>query len=131
MPVATNATTFPTVTIQINDVSPVPLRFLVLSLNTAPFQTKPFWAYCRQSTPVSHCESGMVFSVNAVENSDSSFEAFQAKALALNTTASASGSASLSSPSATSTSNSALSIHGIYGAGTVIAIVGAAVGVLL
>ncbi|KAF8831784.1 hypothetical protein HHX47_DHR1000871 [Lentinula edodes] len=112
MPVATNATTFPTVTIQIND-------------------TKPFWAYCRQSTPVSHCESGMVFSVNAVENSNSSFEAFQAKALALNTTASASGSASLSSPSATSTSNSALSIHGIYGAGTVIAVVGAAVGVLL
>ncbi|KAJ4475798.1 Cupredoxin [Lentinula aciculospora] len=110
MPVSTNATTFPTVTIQIND-------------------TKPFWAYCRQSTPVSHCESGMVFSVNAVESSNSSFEAFQAKAIALNTT-SASGSASLSSPSATSTSNSAVSIHEFYGAGIVIAVVSAMIGAL-
>ncbi|KAJ3821061.1 Cupredoxin [Lentinula raphanica] len=110
MAVSANATTFPTVTIQIND-------------------TKPFWAYCRQTTPVSHCESGMVFSVNAVENSNSSFEAFQAKAIALNTT-SASGSASLSSPSATSNTNGALSIHNL-GAGILIAVFSAAVGAFL
>jgi len=115
MPVAANATTFPTMTITIND-------------------TKPFWAYCRQATPVSHCESGMVFSINAVETSANSFEAFQAKALALNGT-SASGSASLSSPSAASSSNSngaaASSIHGIFGAGIVIAVVSAVVGAFL
>jgi plastocyanin len=111
MPVAANTTSaLPSFTIQIND-------------------TKPIWAYCRQTNPVSHCESGMVFSVNAVENSTSSFEAFEAKALALNTTT-ASGSASLSSPSATS-SNGASSIHGIYGAGIVIAAVSAVVGALL
>jgi len=110
MPVATNATTFPTVTIQIND-------------------TTPFWAYCRQTNPVSHCESGMVFSVNAVENSANSFEAFQAKALALNTS-SPSGSASLSSPSASST-NGASSLRGICDAGIAIAVVSAIVGAFL
>jgi plastocyanin len=109
MPVATNATTFPTVTIQIND-------------------TTPFWAYCQQTSPVSHCESGMVFSVNAVEDSANSFEAFQAKALALNT--SASGSASLSSPSAAS-SNGASSIRGIRDAGLAIAVIGAVAGAFL
>jgi plastocyanin len=79
MPVATNATTFPTITIQINN-------------------TQPIWGYCRQTNPVSHCESGMVFSINAVESSANSFEAFQAKALSLN--------ASLSSPSTSSSTSS-------------------------
>ncbi|KAF5379923.1 hypothetical protein D9757_007212 [Collybiopsis confluens] len=113
MPVSVNATNFPTMTITIND-------------------TKPVWAYCRQTVPVSHCESGMVFSVNAVESSANSFEAFKAKAIALNGT-SASGSASLSSPSATSTSNSnsGSSIRSIHGAGIVIAAVSTVVGALL
>ncbi|KAE9395852.1 hypothetical protein BT96DRAFT_942156 [Gymnopus androsaceus JB14] len=107
MPVATNATTFPTMTIQIND-------------------TKPIWGYCRQSNPVSHCESGMVFSINAVENSTSSFEAFQAKALSLNS--------SLSSPSsASSSNNSASSISPIRDAGIAFAavVLSSVVGALL
>jgi len=84
--IANGTTTFPTFTIQINN-------------------TTPIWGYCRQTNPISHCESGMVFSINAVETSANSFEAFQAKALALNGTA-----ASLSSPSASSSSNSASSL---------------------
>jgi plastocyanin len=113
MAVSADVTNFPTMTITIND-------------------TKPVWGYCRQTTPVSHCESGMVFSINAVESSANSFEAYQAKAIALNGT-SASGSASLSSPSASSTSssNSGSSIHGFYGAGIVVAAVSAVVGALL
>ncbi|KAF9068736.1 Cupredoxin [Rhodocollybia butyracea] len=111
MPVAANASTFPTVTIQIND-------------------TTPFWAYCAQTSPVSHCESGMVFSVNAVETSPNSFEAFQAKALALNASASSSGAASLSSPAAASGA-SPIHIHAVRDAGIAIAVVGVVMGVFL
>jgi len=66
MAVSSNATTFPTYTIQVND-------------------TAPIWAYCRQTT---HCGEGMVFSANANESSDKSFEAFQALAMQLNSTSS-------------------------------------------
>jgi Zn-dependent M28 family amino/carboxypeptidase len=66
MPVSSNATTFPTYTIQVND-------------------TAPIWAYCRQAT---HCGQGMVFSANANESSSKSFEAFQALAMSLNGTSS-------------------------------------------
>ncbi|KDQ59578.1 hypothetical protein JAAARDRAFT_33158 [Jaapia argillacea MUCL 33604] len=66
MPVADNITNFPTFTIQVND-------------------TAPIWAYCRQAT---HCGQGMVFAANAVESGSNTFEAFQAKAKALNGTSS-------------------------------------------
>jgi len=65
MPVAPDATTFPTFTIQVND-------------------TAPIWVYCRQT---GHCGQGMVFSANADECSPQSFEAFQALAIKLNGTA--------------------------------------------
>jgi len=70
MPVADNATTFPTYTIQVND-------------------TAPIWAYCAQP---GHCGMGMVFSVNAVESGSNTFEAYQARAKQLNGTDTTSGS---------------------------------------
>ncbi|KAF5324888.1 hypothetical protein D9611_004586 [Ephemerocybe angulata] len=69
-PVADTATTFPTYTVRVND-------------------TKPVWAYCPQGN---HCGQGMVFSVNAVEGSAKSFQAFQDLAKQINGTA-ASGTA--------------------------------------
>lgn len=68
-PVADGATTFPTWSVRVND-------------------TKPIWAYCPQGN---HCGQGMVFSVNAVEGGDKSFQAFQDKAKQINGTASGSG----------------------------------------
>ncbi|GLB35063.1 hypothetical protein LshimejAT787_0206280 [Lyophyllum shimeji] len=67
MPVADNATTFPTFTVKVND-------------------TKPIWVYCRQGN---HCGQGMVFSANAVESGPNNFAAFKAKAMQLNATTSA------------------------------------------
>ncbi|EIN14163.1 hypothetical protein PUNSTDRAFT_95790 [Punctularia strigosozonata HHB-11173 SS5] len=95
MPVAPDATEFPTWNYTVVDTSPV-------------------WAYCRQKTPVSHCGMGMVFAINAVESSQRNFDAFQALAKQLNgtnaTTSSASGSAA--SPSATTTTSGALAQFG-------------------
>ncbi|TEB10258.1 hypothetical protein FA13DRAFT_1749018 [Coprinellus micaceus] len=54
-PVAADATDFPKFTITIND-------------------TAPIWGYCGQ---VNHCQSGMVFSINAVESGPNNFAAFQ------------------------------------------------------
>jgi len=79
LPVADGATTFPTFVVQVKD-------------------TKPIWAYCRQS---SHCSQGMVFSVNAVESGPNNFAAFLAKAK---------GSGG-STPPASSGSSSTLSIQ--------------------
>ncbi|KAJ3518688.1 hypothetical protein NMY22_g13552 [Coprinellus aureogranulatus] len=50
--------------------------------------TKPIWAYCPQGN---HCGQGMVFSVNAVEGGDKSFQAFQDLAKQINGTAGANG----------------------------------------
>ncbi|KAG1868797.1 hypothetical protein C8R48DRAFT_598476 [Suillus tomentosus] len=74
MAVASNATTFPTYTIQINN-------------------TAPIWVYCKQS---GHCGQGMVFSVNAVESGANNFAAFKAQAIRLNGTSSSSTSTSTS-----------------------------------
>ncbi|EKM55962.1 uncharacterized protein PHACADRAFT_122015 [Phanerochaete carnosa HHB-10118-sp] len=81
MPIADNATSFPTYTIQVNDTSPI-------------------WAFCRQ---VSHCGEGMVFSVNSPLSGSSSFAAFQAHAKQLNGT-----SASNTTNATTSTSSAGL-----------------------
>lgn len=64
-PVADDATTFPTYSVRVND-------------------TRPVWAYCPQGN---HCGQGMVFSVNAVEGGDRSFQAFQDLAKQINGTA--------------------------------------------
>ncbi|KAJ6525705.1 Cupredoxin [Mycena capillaripes] len=43
--------------------------------------TSPLWFYCAQTTPADHCQMGMVFSINANENSNKSFAAYQALAM--------------------------------------------------
>jgi plastocyanin len=76
-PVGANDTVFPTWNLTVND-------------------TTPIWAYCGQTSPISHCGAGMVFAINAVDASPRNFSAFQAIAEQLNgtgTTPSASGSA--------------------------------------
>ncbi|THH20844.1 hypothetical protein EW146_g606 [Bondarzewia mesenterica] len=95
-----NATTFPTFNVTVND-------------------TAPIWVYCRQTNPVDHCGSGMVFAVNSNENSQRNFSAFQALAEQLNGTSSSS-SATSSDPSSTSSTfaNSA----GIVGVQTLLSI---------
>jgi len=61
--------------------------------------TKPVWAYCRH---VGHCQSGMVFAINAVDNSPANFTAFlnNAKSSATNTSTT-----SASTPSPTQSSS--------------------------
>ncbi|KAF8883010.1 Cupredoxin [Infundibulicybe gibba] len=54
MPVAADATTFPTFTVKVMD-------------------DKPIWGYCGQ---VNHCASGMVFAINAPETGPNTFGAF-------------------------------------------------------
>ncbi|KAF8520156.1 Cupredoxin [Hysterangium stoloniferum] len=83
MPVPANSTAFPTYTITVND-------------------TKPIWAYCRQTNPASHCGAGMVFAANPVESSPNTFEAFVALAKQLNGTSSNTTTTSGNSSSATS-----------------------------
>jgi len=46
----------------------------------------PLWFHCSQTNPVSHCQSGMVFSVNANPNSNKSFADYLAIAKASNST---------------------------------------------
>ncbi|RPD81853.1 hypothetical protein L226DRAFT_450467 [Lentinus tigrinus ALCF2SS1-7] len=69
MPVDANATEFPVWNVTVND-------------------TAPLWFYCRQHKPdgSSHCGAGMVFAVNAVEDSPRNFSAFKALATTLNGT---------------------------------------------
>ncbi|KAF7339357.1 hypothetical protein MSAN_02149600 [Mycena sanguinolenta] len=107
-PVDANQTdNFPTYTITVND-------------------TVPLWMYCAQRTPVSHCGEGMVFSVNAVDNSTRNFAAFQSVAEALNGT----GAASASAPASSQTTGGALSLRVGGGAGVVMAIIAVAASLL-
>ncbi|TFK30568.1 hypothetical protein FA15DRAFT_662553 [Coprinopsis marcescibilis] len=62
-----DGTSFPTFTFNVTDTAPV-------------------WAYCRQRNPSSHCGAGMVFAVNANDDSPRSFAAFQQVAQTLNGT---------------------------------------------
>ena len=80
MPVDANATEFPVWNVTVND-------------------TAPLWFYCRQHKPdgSAHCGAGMVFAVNAVEDSPRNFTAFKTLATVLNgtnVTGAASGSGS-------------------------------------
>ncbi|GLB36278.1 hypothetical protein LshimejAT787_0305660 [Lyophyllum shimeji] len=78
--------------------------------------TAPLWAYCRQKTPASHCGAGMVFAINAVENSERNFTAFQNVAKALNGTAAAQNTAPTTTPA-----NGAISVR-MGGAGFALAV---------
>jgi len=80
MPVAANATAFPSFSIVVND-------------------TTPIWAYCRQDNPTSHCGEGMVFAINAVDNGPKNFTAFQALAKQINGTSSGTSGSSTTSAS--------------------------------
>jgi plastocyanin len=66
--------------------------------------TKPVWAYCRQGN---HCQSGMVFAINANENSAQNFTAFVNNA---KSSATSTSTTSASTPSSTHAS-SAVSIR--------------------
>ncbi|PFH54600.1 hypothetical protein AMATHDRAFT_52238 [Amanita thiersii Skay4041] len=83
LPIADGASNFSTWSLTVND-------------------TKPIWAFCRQTNPKSHCGTGMVFAINAVDNSDRSFAAFQSNAESTGTNAVSSESTS---------SSAAMTIH--------------------
>ncbi|KAJ7170012.1 hypothetical protein C8R46DRAFT_1090836 [Mycena filopes] len=101
-PVSNTTTDFPTFTVTVND-------------------TAPIWAYCGQKTPISHCGAGMVFAINAIDNSTRNFTAFQGVAELLNGTGTASGSGS--SPSSTGTTGGALSLRVGGGASVILTLV--------
>ena len=108
MAVGANATEFPTWNVTVND-------------------TTPLWFYCRQHAPdgSSHCGAGMVFAVNAVENSPRNFSAFKALAGTLNGTTSTNGSTSGSSGTGNGAAtgavfNAALSLGALFAAAAVL-----------
>jgi len=100
MPVAANATTFPTYTIQVNS-------------------TTPIWVYCRQAN---HCPSGMVFAANVVESGPNNFEAFVSNA---KNSATSGGS---SPPSPSSSSSGTANVSNINAVGRIS--VGSGAGIL-
>lgn len=110
--VGANDTDFPTWSVTVND-------------------TAPIWAYCGQTTPTSHCGAGMVFAINAIDNSTHNFAAFQTLAEQLNGTASASGSATGSGaqPSQSGNTGGAFSLR-VGGASVVMALIGVAASLL-
>jgi plastocyanin len=133
MPVAANVTTVPSMTITVND-------------------TTPLWFYCKQTgygyfffffriffwltmSYYSHCGQGMVFAVNPTENK--TFDAFQAaaKASASSPTSSTAGSGSTGTGSSTSATSSPSPTNGAVAvgvrAGGILAVVGFVAGVLL
>ncbi|KAJ7090318.1 hypothetical protein B0H15DRAFT_838101 [Mycena belliarum] len=106
MPVSPNAAQFPSFTIQINN-------------------TQPLWAYCRQ---LNHCGSGMVFSVNAVENGPNNFAAFKAKAMQLNGTVTPGAGTGSTSTTDTPSAASALPVRS---AAVMVTLAGLVAGMLL
>jgi len=106
MPVADNATEFPTWNLTVND-------------------TAPIWAYCRQA---GHCGKGMVFAINSDESGPRSFAAFQALAKQLNATASTSTGGN--STGGGSSASGAGVVNGVA-AGSVVALVTGFIGLLL
>ncbi|KAF8511556.1 hypothetical protein BU17DRAFT_77499 [Hysterangium stoloniferum] len=87
--VGTNPTALPTFNITVND-------------------TDPIWAYCAVPAIPTHCQAGMVFSINAPTTGANTFEAFQQLAKHPNgsTTTSTGGSSSLGSSSSSTPSPS-------------------------
>jgi len=94
MPVAANATGFPTFSITINETTPV-------------------WVYCRQTNPVDHCGSGMVLGINSNETTGSTktFADFQALAMQINGTSNGTSSSNSSSSGSGSSSGNGSSTN--------------------
>ncbi|KAI0797555.1 Cupredoxin [Abortiporus biennis] len=84
--VANGTTTFQQWTITINNAS------------------APMWFYCRQATPVSHCQKGMVFALNPT--AQKSFAAFQAAAMATTAANTTTGTTSNTTTGSTGTTGS-------------------------
>lgn len=87
IPVAADATAFPTWNYTVKDTAPV-------------------WAYCAQTAATSHCGAGMVFAINSDESSGRSFNAFKNVAQTLN------GTAAAQTADTTGTDNGAVSVRG-------------------
>ncbi|KAF9482841.1 hypothetical protein BDN70DRAFT_828397 [Pholiota conissans] len=92
IPVNATTTTFPTFQITVHD-------------------TAPIWGYCGQTN---HCQSGMVFSINAVESGPNTFEAFQQLALRSNASSTTSGGASTTTTSTKPTSAAVATGAGVF-----------------
>jgi len=92
MPVPANASSFPTWTIQVTQLTPI-------------------WFFCEQT---GHCAKGMVGAINANETSANTFEAFQAKAEGTATT----GTSTTASGTPSGTSTSTASAKASSGAAT-------------
>ncbi|EMD41753.1 hypothetical protein CERSUDRAFT_110329 [Gelatoporia subvermispora B] len=111
-PVGANATVFPQWNVTVND-------------------TTPLWFYCKQHAAdgSSHCGSGMVFAVNAVDNGPKNFTAFKALAMQLNgtnaTTSSSGGAPSASQTGAGNGAGSRFSTNFVLSLGSVAAIAAA------
>jgi plastocyanin len=107
VPVAADATDFPTWSLTIND-------------------TAPIWAFCAQAN---HCGSGMVFAINSDETSQRNFTSFQNLAKTLNGTTSSNS----STPNNGTTGNTDAggAMPNSVGSGLVVAFVAALVGSLL
>jgi len=82
MPVAADATTFPTWDVVVNT-------------------TAPLWFYCKQRVG-NHCGSGMVFAANSDESGPRNFAAYKALATAINGTSAGSGAQPTGAPAAAS-----------------------------
>jgi len=103
MPVAADATTFPTWTVRIND-------------------TTPIWVYCQQGN---HCGQGMVLAVNSVDSGPNSFDAFVAKAKGTN------GTSAGTAPTTAPTKNGASSWNRGLSNGLLLAVAGVIAGLTL
>jgi plastocyanin len=107
-PVASDATTFPTWSLTIND-------------------TAPIWAYCAQAN---HCGSGMVFAINSDETSQRNFTAFQNLAKTLNGTTSSNSTTPNNGTNSGNTDTGSAAMPN-SGSGLVVALIAALVGSLL
>ncbi|KAF7303311.1 hypothetical protein MKEN_01295200 [Mycena kentingensis (nom. inval.)] len=105
-PVGANDTDFPTWTVTVND-------------------TAPLWFYCEQTA---HCGSGMIFAINAVDNTTRNFAAFKALAQQLNGTGTSASAAP--SGSAAGDAGAASTIRPTGAAGVVLALVAIAASLL-
>lgn len=107
-----------------------------LVFNVTVNDTSPIWVYCRQTAPVDHCGSGMVFAVNSDETAGSTttFSDFQAAAIAqngTNTSTTVVGSGTASAAASSSSSSSSTSDAARVSVGMGLSLIGAAIACLL
>lgn len=107
-----------------------------VSWNVTVNDTAPIWVFCRQA---GHCGKGMVFSVNSLETTPNTFDAFRNLAMHINgttdstnTTGSSTGTGTSASPSSSaSVKPSSAGRNAVTFAGTGLALVGAVFAILL